>query len=294
MPEIAYEPKKFRAGSVETIRTARSIIAEYQQQGYSLTLRQLYYQFVARGLIENTERSYKRIGKTINDARMAGRIDWNAIEDRTRWLRSQSHWDNPAEIIRDCAEQFQVDMWGSQTFRPEVWIEKDALTGVISGVCEQYDVPYFACRGYVSQSAQWRAGQRFLEYIQDGQVPVIFHFGDHDPSGMDMTRDNQDRLLIFAEASVAQCRVRRLALNMDQVEQYNPPPNPAKLTDTRARDYIDEYGSESWELDALEPAVITKLIEDNIRSLIQTDEWDAALEEQREAREQIREIANGM
>lgn len=294
MPHIAYINKQFRKDTLAIIEMANQIIQEYQEQGFTLTLRQLYYQFVARALIENTERSYKRLGSIINDARMSGMIDWDAIEDRTRWLRGQAHWDSPADIVAACANQFQVDQWEGQPYRPEVWIEKDALIGVIEGVCDEYDVPYFACRGYVSQSEQWRAGRRLRDYASDGQAPIILHFGDHDPSGMDMTRDNRDRLGTFGELLSDEYELVRLALNMEQIDRYGPPPNPTKLSDSRANAYISEYGAESWELDALEPSVIATLIREKLESLIEPDAWGAAQAKQDEGRKRLQEAVKTM
>lgn len=256
-----FEDKKFRSRALATIATANDIITEYQADGFTLTIRQLYYQFVARGYIENNLKSYKNLAGVINDGRVAGLIDWEGIEDRTRFLRSLAHWETGADIVRTCSYQFRVDSWGNQRYRPEVWIEKDALVGIIEGVCRDYDVPYFACRGYASQSELWRAGKRMARHVDRGQTPVVIHLGDHDPSGMDMTRDNADRLTMFARGRV---EVIRVALNLDQVQQYDPPPNPAKLSDSRANDYIDKFGESSWELDALEPRVISKLIEAEI------------------------------
>lgn len=269
MPKIKYKDLNLQPGTLKLVKTCNAIIAEYQAQGFTLTLRQLYYQLVSRDIIANRQREYKRLGSIVNDARLAGLIDWFAIEDRTRNLQKLSHWDSPEELVRACAEQYHVDMWEGQAWRPEVWIEKDALVGVIEGVCDEFDVPYFSCRGYTSQSEMWVAGRRLNSYGHD-QTPIIFHFGDHDPSGKDMTRDITDRLELF----MGGLEVKRLALNMDQVEEYEPPPNPAKTTDSRYAAYIAEFGGESWELDALEPAVIATLIRNAITGLIDQDLWD--------------------
>ena len=260
----AFIDKNFKPASLLIIQQANDIIAEYQAAGYTLTLRQLYYQFVARDLIENSQRSYKRLGSVINDGRMAGYIDWNAIEDRTRNLERNYHADDPADAIDGLLRYYGIDMWSNQPNRVEVWIEKEALIGVIEGVCTELDVPYFACRGYVSQSEQYRAGLRARSfYNRQSQDTVILHFGDHDPSGMDMTRDNDDRLRTFAGYRGAP-KVVRVALNMDQIDEYNPPPNPAKVTDSRFEQYRRDYGDESWELDALEPSVIDGLIRQHV------------------------------
>lgn len=278
--------KNFRAKALTLIVAANEIIDEYSAQGFILTLRQLYYQFVARNLIPNTMRSYKSLGNTINDARLAGLIDWESIEDRTRNVVSLAHWDSPAEIIRIARDQYRRDLWADQERRVEVWIEKEALTGVIDRVCNKLHVPYFACRGYVSQSEQWRAYQRSLD-----SAILVLHFGDHDPSGIDMTRDNDDRLNQVFGGNV---EMRRVALNMNQIEQYNPPPNPAKMTDSRFKNYAQKFGQESWELDALEPSVINDLIEKEVMAERDEAQWQDSLDEQESEREIISQIVDDL
>lgn len=285
-----YTDKVLCAAHLEIVAQANAIIAQYQAEGFTLTLRQLFYQFVARDLLPNTLRAYKRLGTIITDARLAGLIDWTAIEDRLRVFHSPSTWDSPEEIIAACARQFRLDAWASQKHRPEVWIEKDALLGVIEPTCLELRVPYFACRGYVSASAAWRAGRRLREFARSReQVPIIFHLGDHDPSGLDMTRDNEDRLALFAEQGI---ELRRLALNKNQIEQYNPPPNPTKTTDSRAADYIAEHGHDSWELDALEPSVIADLVRENILGIRDNDRWGVVIAREQEHRRGLRTVAD--
>lgn len=312
MPKILYKAKKFGPQSLATITQAIQILESYEAQGYDLTLRQLYYQFVSRALIKNSDREYKRLGEVVNDARMAGLIDWKHIVDRTRNLKSVSHWDNPRDIIRTSASQFRTDKWRAQNVRVEVWIEKDALVGVIEGVCRSLDVPFFSCRGYTSQSEMWSAAQRLGSYLLDEDHPkeavVILHLGDHDPSGLDMSRDIEDRITRFlaqdafnadlVDAAGAyrwardRFRLDRLALNMDQIEQYEPPPNPAKLTDSRGAGYVEAHGYESWELDALEPSVIGELIEDAV--VAERDEalWDQELAIEEEHRDALAVVSS--
>lgn len=260
---IQYTNKRFSARSLELIANADSIIRQYNSQGYTLTLRQLYYQFVSRDILENSQRSYKSLGALISNARLAGLLDWEGIEDRTRWLRSNSHWDTPAGVIDSARRSYRIDMWENQPKRVEVWIEKDALVGVIENVCDTMDVPYFACRGYPSQSEVWRAARRFSEYVDAGQTIHIIHLGDHDPSGIDMTRDLEDRLEGF-DVPRSSLEIDRVALNMYQIEELKPPPNPTKLTDSRADGYISRFGYSSWELDALEPVYISNLIQERV------------------------------
>lgn len=289
MPFIKYKDHRFSKKAQAIITIANAIITEYQEQGYELTLRQLYYQFVARDYLPNNMRSYKNLGGVINDARLAGLIDWNSIVDRTRNLRSITHWDSPEQIISSAISSYKIDMWENQPFRVEVWIEKDALVGVIEGVCNKYDVPFFSCRGYTSQSELWGAARRFNRYIGENQEIRVLHLGDHDPSGIDMSRDIIDRLRLFSDDPDV-IELERLGLHHEQVLKYKLPPNPAKMTDSRAKDYIRRYGRESWELDALSPSVITNLIEARILRLIDQAAWSEREDKQEEEVKKLKSL----
>ena len=286
--KIEYVKFNFAAKTISVIEQANQIIAAYAAQGYDLTLRQLYYQFVSRDLIANKQSEYKRLGSIINDARLGGLIDWNAITDRTRNLVDLAHWSNPAEIVEVCAQQFRNDKWADQCLRIEVWIEKDALSGVFNRVCNEEDIPYFSCRGYTSQSELWGAAMRHVRHQRRGQKVTVLHFGDHDPSGIDMTRDITDRLHMFG----ADTTVERMALNMAQVEEYSPPPNPAKDTDSRFTGYSDIYGDESWELDALEPNVLAQLVRDRVEALKDADRWEESVKIEEKHRKDLTSVSN--
>lgn len=289
--KIAYKEKNFRQKSMGIIGTASSIIKEYQEQGFLLTLRQLYYQLVAKDHIPNEKQEYKRLVSIVNDARLAGLIDWRAIEDRTRERVGNQWWASPGHAMRHLIRRYQIDKWSNQENRLEVWIEKDALTGVIAGICSELDVDYFSCRGYTSASEMWKAGHdRFTTYQKRGQYVTVIHLGDHDPSGIDMTRDIEERLNMFSRNWV---EVKRIALNWDQIELYNPPPNFAKLSDSRARGYIKEFGRESWELDALDPVTLAGLIEDAVMEYRDEDLWNEAKEREEADIEKLQAMMNG-
>ncbi|GAI93417.1 unnamed protein product [marine sediment metagenome] len=214
--KIAYKLKRWTAGTLALATASIDVVTEYQADGMALTLRQLYYQLVARALLPNTQRDYKRLGVVVSDARLCGMLDWSAIEDRGRNVIDQAHWSSPAEIVGACAEQYRVDTWATQAYRPEVWVEKEALIGVVADAAEPLDVPAFACKGYTSQSELWRAGMRMVKHLENGQAPVVVHLGDHDPSGIDMTRDITDRLRLFVEhhRPGEHVDVVRIALNL--------------------------------------------------------------------------------
>jgi hypothetical protein len=289
MPRIAYITKNFKRESQAIIAYANQIVASYAEQGLTLSLRQLYYRFISADLMPNTEKSYSRLGGIINDARLAGLIDWNAIEDRGRNLIRRSHWNSPADIMDTCARSFAIDKWRGQKYRAEIWVEKQALEAVVGQAAEAWDCPYFSCKGYTSQSELWRASNRFREYANNGQRAVVIHLGDHDPSGIDMTRDIDNRANeVFGTPVI----IDRIALNMNQIEEYDPPPNPAKVTDSRFESYAAEYGDESWELDALEPATLNELIQERIKHYLDEGMYEERLVEEAEGRELLQQVAD--
>lgn len=287
MPKIQYKEINFRGKSLELIGLINQVVDEYSSQGYELTLRQTYYQLVARGYIPNNECSYKNIGNLINDGRLAGLIDWHSITDRTRNLRRNSHWTTPSSVIESAMYSYMLDKWEGQPNYVEVWVEKDALVDIVGQACGGIDTPFFSCRGYTSQSEMWAAAQRFIRQNRIRDNCFIIHLGDHDPSGIDMTRDIQERLWMFG----ADVEVKRVALTMEQVQTYNPPPNPAKITDSRCGKYMEEFGDESWELDALEPQMMTRLIRDEVTALRDDDIYQAVCDREAKEKEELRMIS---
>jgi hypothetical protein len=289
MPKIEYIKKRFAQSSLDVIDQANEILEEYDDIGLQITLRQLYYQFVSRGLLENKLKNYKRLSSIISDGRLAGLIDWSFIEDRTRSIRRLEQFEGPGDALQKLASWYHIDFWKNQDYRPEVWIEKDALINMIEDVCNEYDIPYFSCRGYGSQSEIWRAAMRMSNHHRNGQQPFVIHFGDHDPSGIDMTRDIQDRLNLMMSGTV---EMKRVALNMDQIQEYNPPPNPAKVTDSRYENYMQLYGDDSWELDALDPQHFRDLIIEEISSITNVDIWEEDRREMQSVKDRLQELAD--
>lgn len=277
--------------SKELIIKINEVLEDYRSQGYVLTLRQLYYQLVSKDLIPNNVTMYQKIGNVVNRGRYAGLIDWSMIEDRVRRPVRNSHWDSPHDIVDSCANQFYMDHWEDQQNYVEVWCEKDAVSNILEPVCSKYDVVFMANRGYSSASAMYNASKRIDRAMRSGKNVKVIYFGDHDPSGIDMTRDIRDRqgLLIHGMGSFEY--VDRAALNMDQVKKYGPPENPAKTTDSRFKAYVSEFGESSWELDALEPAVLSSMLDTQISELIDFDIWENTEERQTEGRSIIRSAA---
>lgn len=287
----AFVSKKFGPESAQMVTTINGILDSYAAQGYDLSLRQLYYQLVSKNLIPNQEKSYKNLGVLVSDARLAGLIDWDMIKDRGREMISNPHWKDPAHFIENVAPQYRFDLWEDQDCYVEVMVEKQALEGVLIPVCRQLDVPFTANKGYSSSSCLYEASKRFLERADQAKDLYVIYLGDHDPSGMDMSRDVKDRLDLFISASEREVDVRRVALNMDQIQELNPPENPAKITDSRAANYIAQYGQSSWELDAIEPAQLAQIVRDAVTEIMDEAKFKKNQAKQEKGRKELLKFA---
>ena len=262
------ESVKISAAEYERIEYMNDIIEEYQGNGYTLSVRQLYYQLVARAYIENTAVNYGAISKFVTKARLAGLVDWEAIEDRGRVPHIAYYSNSISESLADALNSFEVDRQLSQDNYVEVWCEKDALTGILQPVTQYYHVPLLVNKGYSSATAVYNGSKRFKNAISDGKTCTLLYLGDHDPSGLDMvTNDIPNRLLEF-EVPIDKISIRHIALTTEQVDRYEPPDNPAKKTDTRFQEYSKNYGVSSWEVDALKPEILDSLLRQEIESAI--------------------------
>lgn len=279
--KTAYRSINFRRESLKRIQLCNSIIRDYTGQGLRLTLRQLYYQLVSKNVITNTEKSYKALGGLISDARLAGLVDWDAIEDRNREPVIWAEYANVAELVEEAQQRYRLPRWEGQDNYVELWVEKAALAGVLRPLASKYHVTMMVNRGYSSQSAMYESAQRFLDMDRS---PVLFYLGDHDPSGEDMVRDIEDRLTMFG---VRHLDVRKLALTMDQVLEYEPPPNPAKSTDSRYSRYAAEHGESCWEVDALEPRTLTTIIEEAFQSVTDLDLMGEVIAKEKKERKHL-------
>lgn len=292
MTKEAFIQKKFKTESLAAIKIIDAILEEYRRQGYRLSLRQAYYQMVARGHIqENSARSYKNMGSLVSDARQAGLLDWSMIEDRGRETVKANHWTSVSSILRACAEQYRINKWLTQPYHIEVMVEKDALSGVLEPVCRDLDIPITANKGYSSSSTMYEIGKRLSTHSTRSRKKItVIYLGDHDPSGIDMTRDVDERLKMYSR--VNSIEVVRVALNYDQVEVLNPPENPAKETDSRYEDYRAEFGESSWELDAVEPVQLASLVREAVLARRDDKLWQVALAEEKEQRSDIAAFAD--
>jgi hypothetical protein len=314
-----FDPYNPTPDTKTVIRRACRIIQEYQADNLVLTLRQLYYQFVANALIENSDKSYKRLGNIIAKARMGGLLDWSAIEDRVRRPVEWAQHESAHAALEAALASFRLPRLQGQRCYVELWVEKDALAGVLEPLSAEYHVTLMVNRGYSSVSAMKAAADRIRACCQNygSERAAILYLGDLDPSGEDMVRDieerlglflNYGRLFHFGEDGITaetedeaeerkpyiELDVTKLALTIDQVHEYDPPPNPAKLSDSRAKAFIEEYGYESWEVDALPPPVLREIIRQGFSDYMDLELLEEMREreddERDEAREAIRDL----
>lgn len=320
----AFKQTKVRDTTLELVSYSQDVVEEYRRQGLRLTLRQLYYQLVTKNLIVNEEKSYKRLGKAVSTGRLAGLLDWDAIEDRGRVPKRHPQWKNVRSIVEAALHSYRLPRLEGQKTYVELWVEKEALAGVLEPIAERFHIVLMVNKGYSSQSAMYQAACRIDEACREqnkagkeGRIisnPVILYLGDFDPSGEDMVRDISDRLNMFLEGykveddtpyeyssptgwnteycGSLEVEVEKIAITKDQIQVYNPPPNPAKLSDSRAKAFIAEHGASSWEVDALPPAVLEQIVVDAVESYLDMDLVKEIIEREKEDKKLLRKAAN--
>jgi len=330
------------------INMMRLVCEEYQRDNYTLTLRQLYYQLVSRDVIPNHDKVYKKISSLKDDAVYGGLIDWNIFEDRGRVPSVPYHVDGIEHALERAASWHTLDRQENQNNHIEVWTEKDAISSILKRVTSPFGVTLVVNKGYTSSTAIYGAYKRFSEAINHGQKIKILYFGDHDPSGLDMIRDINDRLMMMfirgADEDILNdafghwkekaysvydvlnlndryekvgslmegndsdevyelfeqgqkelylkdkgfFEIIQVGLTMDQINEFNPPPNPAKMTDPRMKGYVAKFGRVSWEVDALKPKVMERIVKSAIISQMNMDMYDAILKIEKEEKKIIR------
>ena len=290
----------------EIVDHALSIAREYRREhSMTLTLRQMYYQFVARGLIENGQRAYQRIGKALTAARYSGRYPVEWLEDRGRTVHAGSVLGDSTDVdeaLSSAADELMdaPEMWLSrarwygQPKHVSVWVEKEALSGVFERPCNQLGVSWFACKGYPSVSAlkSWVDRVEWCARAGSAREAIVLYFGDHDPDGFEIPRSaerNVAKLRALIPRSDLSVRFERIALSIEQVHEHSPPPFPAKPTSVRFRSYVEEHGiDDAWELDALNPNILRDLITENIARHFDPEIYAVNEETVRDRRDEMR------
>ncbi len=249
------KPRRHRstADEVDQRRTGIWRIVEKIQPA---TVRQVFYQASVHGLVEKTEGGYAKVQTDLVWMRRAGFIPYDWLADSTRWMRKPRSHSSIAEALEETARLYRKNLWHSAGSYVEIWLEKDALAGVLAPITYQFDVPLMVARGYASLSFLHGAAENISE---QGKPAYIYHLGDFDPSGVDAGRKIEATLREMAPN--AEINFERLAVVPWQIAEWNLPGRPTKLTDTRAKAFGDH---DSVELDSIPPDVLRNLVSDAI------------------------------
>lgn len=266
--------------NIRRLEEINDILEEYRSEWYVLTLRQLYYQLVVKWIIPNKQAEYAKLSNILKKGRMAWIVDRDIIEDRIRRPKLP-YWSRDInDAINDVVDQYRLDRMMWQDKYIEVWVEKDALSWVLYRITEKYHIRLMVNRGYSSCSAMYDAYRRMKAQHSENHIIYLW---DHDPSGLDMVRDIEERLEEFG----TYVTVHHLGITQEQIKAFNPPPNPAKFSDPRADWYIRNYGKVSWEVDALPPKELLKILENKIISMIDIEKYRSVLKQEEEDKQRL-------
>jgi hypothetical protein len=277
--EIEGYKGRAREEEMEALHDALYAIVEEQQP---MTVRQVFYQATVRGLVEKEESGYDKVQVNLAKMRRDERLPWDWIVDNTRSRDKPYTVDSVQEALQDTIDQYRKAQWTDADCYVEIWLEKDALAGVIEEVTNKYDVSLMVARGYSSVTFLYDAAQ----VIDAKACPVfIYHLGDFDPSGVDAGEKIDEFLREYAPT--ADIRFTRLAVTEEQIEQWRLPTRPTKRSDSRAA----SFGSRiSVELDAIEPRQLRSLVERAIRKHMPKKRYEALMAQEAEEKAKLAEL----
>lgn len=273
-------PTRRTRAQMDELRTALyDIIDRYKP----MTVRQVFYQMVGRGLIDKTEAEYKStVVRLLSEMRKDGSLPYYWISDNTRWMRKPSTYDGLGDMLRNAYASYRRSFWESQNAYIEIWLEKEALAGVLMDATAEYDIPLMVTRGYPSISFAYTAA----DAIREVDKPVyIYYFGDHDPSGEDITRNVEQ--VLRERAPDTELYFEKVAVDERQIQLFDLPTRPTKSSDSRSKSFTGE----SVELDAIDPPTLRSLAAETILMHVDRDAWIRMRDIEQQEREQLRQLA---
>jgi hypothetical protein len=249
-----------------------------------ITIRHLYYRLVGERVIEKTEQAYKGLCSHLSKWRRSGEIAWGAFSDNTRWHIRHRTYGGVEDALRNTVESYRRDLWDTQPYYIEVWVEKDAMASIVSGTANSFGVPVFVARGFASLSSLYAAAGTFKAAVANGKKVIIYHLGDFDPSGV---AAGESMLKAFRDDFKVDLKFIRAAVTEEQIEELKLPTRPTKKSDSRTRNWS---GTACVELDTMPPAEIRRLVEHCITQHINVHAWDALKRTEELERETLRKI----
>ena len=251
----AASPIKRRRATKADVERRRARLFEIVAAMHPMTVRQVFYQATVRGLVEKSEAGYAKVQTDLVQMRRAGVLPYDWLADNTRWQRKPRTFDGVEEALRDTARLYRKALWVDADSYVEIWLEKDALSGVVYPVTADFDVPLMVARGYASLSFLHGAA----EYIRTLDVPAyVYHLGDFDPSGVNAGEKIEEELREMAPD--AEIIFERVAVTPEQIAAWNLPTRPTKTSDSRAKG----FDRDSVELDAIDPDTLRDLVREAI------------------------------
>jgi len=278
--------KRHRATKAE-VRRRRADLFEIMSGMHPMTVRQVFYQASVRGIVEKSESGYDRVQHDLVLMRRAGDLPYGWLVDNTRWQRKPQTFGSVEEALRETAELYRKALWNDVDQYVEIWLEKDALSGVIYPITSLYDVPLMVARGYASLSFL-HEGAEYIRALDDGVSTYIYHLGDFDPSGKDAAEKIEQTLREMAPA--AQIYFEQLAVLPEQIERWNLPTRPTKKTDSRAKG----FGEISVELDAIQPDMLRSLVQVTLEQHLPSDRLQVLRAAEQSERILIRGLVESM
>jgi hypothetical protein len=276
--------ENLRKDSLALIERVQNVIEGYD---FPLTLRQIYYQLVARQVIPNLQKYYAKLSRVCVTGRDLGLLPEDSFADRLRELQKPTSWSDLQDYSKTVKSAYRRDKWSDQDKYLEIWTEKDALRGVISPITAKWDIGLLVVRGQVSRTAIYKAYQRYSVEQDEEKKCYLFYFGDFDPSGLSIFESLKERISNFEDGYLSEVNFQRLALTQEQINKYSLPQDPAKTSDPNYRRFTAEYGDNVVELDSLPPDVLRGLVEGCIKDNLDMGRFEHVLKTEEEEKEEL-------
>jgi hypothetical protein len=226
-----------------------------------VTVRQVFYQAVNWRLVPKDEtKGYRVVQRRLVALRKRGDVPYGCIVDGTRYVHGYQRYDDLDEFTTYAAGLYRKDYWAASDVNVEVWLEKDALKGVlVPTVVNECGLGLHVTRGFASVTYLQEAAE---DIEADGRPTYVYVLTDFDPSGVSIAEKVEQELTQRAPSS--DILVNRLAVNREQIERWNLPTRPTKSSDTRASKFRRIHGTDSVELDAIPPDRLRQLVKNAI------------------------------